>query len=695
MALRLEGLQRLRVGQNARKVDGHRVRPEIQALRALAVVLVVIYHMDMRLLPGGFIGVDVFFVVSGFLITAHIAKGLEGPDGFRLSGFYMRRVRRLLPAALTVLVVVGVVTLVRLPATTWNETGPPIIASVFYVQNWYLVAHSSDYLAAVTYSPVEHFWSLSVEEQFYLFWPVYLMFAVWMGRRLGQTHLALVFGVATITAASFALSIWETNSDPGLAYFATQTRVWELGAGGLLALTAPQLAIGRRYRIALSWAGLLVIALSALTFDADTAFPGYIAAIPVVAAAVVISAGDVPGRMSTSWLINRRTTQFLGDISYSIYLWHWPLIVLAPMVILGANYWLPPEARLVPVVACIFVAWLSKRYIEDPFRLAGPGPRVASAASGRRLVLSTTALLAVAAVVVGALLFGVSQTRINRAYAELSAFQRGPQQCVGAAALAGDCAGRSPRGVHPDPIIATRENGAVDEYECFQTFTRSDVIKCEYGPNEGAARNVALVGDSHAYQWLSAIKEIARQRNWHVDVYGMAGCPLAEGIGTRYCRQHTEALTDILLDRPVDLVITSAASGVGYGSHSGYRDAVAGFATTWRELMDRGMRVIAIADLPLPAKAGINDPVGTLEAGGNPTFSRTDGLGQPDALVGAAQETGAELIDMSDQFCINELCPPVIGGVLVYGDDDHMTDTYSRSVAPALSRAIDHALAAA
>ena len=365
MASSLERLQTSRTSQRAQNVDGHRIRPEIQALRALAVVLVVIYHVDQRWLPGGYIGVDVFFVISGFLITAHIAKGLEGPNGFRLSGFYLRRVRRLLPAALMVLAVVGVVTLVRLPATTWNETGPPIIASVFYVQNWYLAAHSSDYLAAEMYSPVEHFWSLSVEEQFYLFWPVFLMFAAWIGLRLGRTHLALVFGIATITAASFASSVWETYTDPSVAYFATQTRVWELGAGGLLALTVPQLSIGRRYRIALSWAGLLIIAACAMTFNANTAFPGYIAAIPVIATAVVISAGDVPGRMSTSWLANRRTTQFLGDISYSIYLWHWPLIVLAPMVILGADFWLPPEARLVPALACIFVAWLSKRYIED------------------------------------------------------------------------------------------------------------------------------------------------------------------------------------------------------------------------------------------------------------------------------------------------------------------------------------------
>ena len=171
----------------------------------------------------------------------------------------------------------------------------------------------------------------------------------------------------------------------------------------------------------------------------------------------------------------------------------------------------------------------------------------------------------------------------------------------------------------------------------------------------------------------------------------MAGCPFAKGIGTRYCRRHTEALTAILLDHPVDLVITSAASGFGYGSHSGYRESVAGFANTWRDLMAHGMRVIAIADLPLPVKAGINDPVGAVEAGANPTFSRSEGLGEPDALVGAAHETGAALIDMSDQFCVNELCPAVIGGVLVYSDHNHMTHTYSRSVAPALGRKIDRA----
>ena len=414
MVLGLVRRQNMRISHGTRKVDGHSVRPEIQALRALAVVLVVIYHVNpYGLLPGGYIGVDVFFVISGFLITAHIAKGLERDGGFKLSGFYMRRVRRLLPAALTVLAVVGVMTFVFLPATRWNGTAPEIASSVFYVQNWYLAEHSVAYLAAETRSPIEHFWSLSVEEQFYLFWPAFLILAAWIGRRFARTRLALVVGIAAITAASFAFSVLATYTAPYWAYFATTTRVWELGAGGLLALTAPQLKIDRRYRIALSWAGLLVIAWCAMNFSAGTVFPGYIAAVPVIATAVVITAGDVPGRMSTSWLANLRATQFIGDISYSIYLWHWPLIALAPWVILGAGYVLPPFMWLVPVVACVFVAWLSKRYIEDPFRLVGSGSRVAPAA-GRKLVLATTTLLAVIALLVAALLHGVSQDRMSR-----------------------------------------------------------------------------------------------------------------------------------------------------------------------------------------------------------------------------------------------------------------------------------------
>jgi peptidoglycan/LPS O-acetylase OafA/YrhL len=690
MALSFVRWQNLRINHEARNVDGHRVRPEVQALRAVAVGLVVIYHTDPGLLPGGFIGVDVFFVISGFLISAHIGKGLEGPNGFSLSGFYFRRVRRLLPAALTVLAIVGVITLLWMPATIWNETGPQIVASVFYVQNWHLAAHSVNYLAPLTRSPFEHFWSLSVEEQFYLFWPVSLMLAAWIGRRLGRTHLALVFGIAIITAASFAFSVWETYTTPSVAYFATPTRVWELGAGGLLALTVPQLSIGRRYRIALSWAGLLIIGACAMRFNAATAFPGYIAAIPVIATVVVISAGDVPGRMSTSWLANLRATQFIGDISYSIYLWHWPLIVLTPWVILGAGYELPLALRPVPVIACIFVAWLSKRYIEDPFRLAGSGSQMVSPTAGRRLVLATTTVLAVVAVVVGAVLYRVSQDRISQAYAELSDFQRGPQHCVGAAALTNDCADRSPSGVHPDPVIAVTDYFAP---QCQQKLARSDVIRCQYGPNQGAARNVAVVGDSHAYEWRPAIEEVAKQRNWHVDFYVMSSCPFAKGIGTHFCRRYTEALTAILLDHPVDLVITSALSGFGYGSASGYRESVAAFAKTWRDLIAHRMRVVAIADTPLPLKAGIYDPAGSVAAGANLTYSLSDGLGGSDALVGAAHESGAAMIDMRDQFCVNQLCPLVIGGVLVYLDKDHMTATYSRSVAPALGRAIDHAAA--
>lgn len=676
-------------GAQPKRLDGHRVRPEIQALRAVAVSLVVIYHLEPRLLPGGYIGVDVFFVISGFLITGHIVRGLENPRGFRLGGFYLRRIRRLLPAALTVLAVVGLITLIRLPETTWNSIGRQIVACVFYVQNWLLAATAVDYLAAPTNtSPLEHFWSLSLEEQFYIFWPISLIIAAWIGRRLGRVRLALLVCTAGIASASFAYSILETYTNPSWAYFVTPTRVWELGLGGVLALTVPELPFAPRYRIALSWAGLVAVAASAFLMSGATAFPGYIAAVPVIGTAVVIAAGDVPGRLSTSWMINLRPTQFLGDISYSVYLWHWPFIVLTPLVIHGPGYTLPLVLRPIPVLASIFVAWLSKRYIEDRFRTAAStDSRPASSRSGLRPLLVTTGTLIAVALVIGSVLYGTTQARIERAFAELSAFEAGPQECVGAAALEGRCASRSPRGVHPDPIIATKD---VVAQGCQQQAYSSTLIRCEFGANDGVTHTIAMIGDSHVQQWRQPMELLANQRKWHVSTYFKSGCPYGDGLGTPSCRQFDQAVTDSLISHPVDIVVTSARSGSGFGSLTTYDEAVAGFSSAWRKLMAHGMWVIALADTPQPIDAGIWDPPSNVETNPDFAFPRPDS-DKRDAIPRAAQESGATLVDMKNSFCTDQMCPAVIGGVLVYRDGDHMTATYSRSLASALGRAIDQA----
>ncbi|TSD94460.1 acyltransferase [Skermania sp. ID1734] len=665
------------------------MRVEIQALRALAVMLVVVYHMEARLVPGGYVGVDVFYVISGFLITSHIAEGLQSSRGFRITDFYVRRARRLLPAALTVLAVVGLVTVFALPQAMWNTIGRQLLASTFYVQNWLLAFASLNYLAGATAaSPLEHFWSLSVEEQFYLVWPVLLMAAAWYGRRTGQLRRMLAASVAVVVVVSFAYSVWITSANPTWAFFITPTRMWELGLGGLLGLTIPELrAAPNALRIALSWLGYFGILASALLLNATTMFPGYIAAVPVLSTALVITAGDVPGRLSTSWLAGLRPVQFVGDISYSIYLWHWPLIALTPVLLLGPGSTLPAPLRPLPVLAAVLLAWLSKKWIEDPFRRP-PKSRVETrrARTSARPLLAGIGALALVVVAIGSVIYTTSQTKIDRALASLSAFDHGPRDCAGAAALVPACAGHSPPGIHPDPIIAANDIGGQD---CQQEYELASVIRCDFGITAGARAEVAVLGDSHASQWLPAIRLLAEQRGWHVRTYLKGACPYAEGIGFATCQQF-DANVQAILDRdPVDIAFTSARSGFGYGSDATHQQAVDGFARAWRDLMAHGTHVVAIADTPQPYNAGIFDPAGRVEASGSFSYPLARGLGASDALGDAARKVGATLLDMNAGLCSAGTCPAVIGGVLVYADYTHITATYIRTLAPSLGEALD------
>lgn len=675
------------------RTAGKRIRVEVQALRAVALILILVYHVDSRLMPGGYVWLDVFFVISGFLITPPIAASLQSSRGFSLTNFYMRRVRRLLPAALTVLCVVGLVTLTCLPVTMWNPIGRQIIASVCYVQNWLLAFSSLNYLAgAAASSPLEHFWSLAVEEQFYLVWPILLVLAAWWGKRIGQVQRSLVISIATVVLVSFAYSAVTTSLNPTWAYYITPTRMWELGLGGLLGMTVPELSkVPDGARIALSWAGYAGMFVSAWLFSAATMFPGYVAALPALSAALVIAAGDVPGRFSNSRLAHLRPIQFIGDISYSIYLWHWPFVVITPIVLFGPGSTLPAIYRPLPVIASIFVAWLSKKWIEDPFRRQkSAGSTMPLAGIRTRTVLATSAALAIVALALGSAIYVISEIKINKAEAELSAFVHGPQQCVGAAGLAQDCVGRSPTGIHPDPIIAAQD--IVDD-GCLQEYQQTSVIQCEYGVSDGIRKTVAVVGDSHAQQWLPAIRRLAEEQGWQVTTYVKGACPYADGIGFATCRAFNANVKAILDRNPPDIVFTSARSALGYGSDATKSEAVAGFVSAWHDLIDHGSRVIAIADTPAPYNAGIFDPSSAVATGDLFTYSLASGASSGDAIPEAARSTGATLVDMTAGICVAGQCPSVIGGVLVYGDSNHLTATYSRTLAAMLGRAIDHATA--
>src|SRR3954470_16690257 len=287
------------------KTVASQTRPEIQALRAIAVGIVVIYHFWPRLLPGGFVGVDVFFVISGFLITSQLLREVDRTGSISMAGFWARRARRILPPALFVLLFCAVATILFVPLNYWQQFFDELRASTTYGQNWHLAASAVNYFSADNpVSPVQHFWSLSAEEQFYVVWPLMILLVAGVTRirplRAGRRSIGLVIGALTLV--SLAYGIYWTAADPAAAYFVTPTRAWEFGAGGILALFAARPRVDTKAIAALSWAGLVAIGLAAATYSDATAFPGVAALLPVLGAVAVIYAGSPLTRPSPARL---------------------------------------------------------------------------------------------------------------------------------------------------------------------------------------------------------------------------------------------------------------------------------------------------------------------------------------------------------------------------------------------------------
>ena len=289
---------------------------QIQGLRALAAILVTLFHA--RLMPGGFIGVDIFYVISGYLITGLILREIERDDHLNLAAFYQRRIKRLLPTSAFVLIATALVSWILLPSITRVNLGKDLIAASLYVSNYLFAWWQNDYQNLnATPSPFIHYWSLAVEEQFYLLWPIFIMVLARYGRKIVFT------GIAATTFFSLLFSIYLTQASPIWAFYSLPTRAWELGFGALLLFLPTSL---RKFRV-LPWLALTGVAISAFNFDENTAFPGKNALLPVLATVLLIAT-------ITYWppifndLANSKISQWLGAISYPLYLWHWPALVL-------------------------------------------------------------------------------------------------------------------------------------------------------------------------------------------------------------------------------------------------------------------------------------------------------------------------------------------------------------------------------
>ncbi|MBC7632440.1 acyltransferase family protein [Aeromicrobium sp.] len=688
------------------------LRRDIQGLRAMAVTLVVVYHLWPTRLSGGFIGVDVFFVISGFLITAHLL-GHVPTRGSDLVAFWARRIRRLLPASLTVLAATLVGTCLFLPETQWRTTADQARAAALYVINWRLSSDAVDYLAADnTATPVQHFWSLSVEEQFYGFWPILLLVLGLLGAAVGARRAVIGVGLAVVVATSFVYSVVHTASVPADAYFNTGTRMWELGAGGLLAFCVAGSGTGTgggtrrtvsrgRWRAAVAWAGLALVAATAVLYSDATPFPGWQAALPVLGTVAVIAAQAPDSGLSPTRVAAWRPVQGLGDISYSVYLWHWPLIVLWPYAF---NSTRGTFDNLAIIAATLVLATLTKRLVEDRFRTTAWSSR-----TGRTY---GWAVISMAVVVAAALTVStVTEHRSDQDIKRTAALLAAHDPCVGASvadhphcpASTFDDLVRGPAAASSDMSDAYR--GASDGKSCFAAASGFRSIPCTFGDPDGTL-DVALVGNSHGGQWLPALEAIAATRHWRIHTYLASACAINETpqvfnppAGTDGCLKWSRRTTkEVVRDAP-DLVIVAASvarKAEGTASlEAGASQFKRGALPVLRSWRNAGLKVAVIRDTPSPQKFNVPDCVAT-----HPSSFDSDCSGaaadwlHPDPLAAAARaldDPHVRVVDLTPHICPDGTCRPVIGNVIGWFDGSHLSATFSSTLGPYLFRALAEA----
>ena len=679
------------------------IRRDIEGLRALAVALVVVYHLWPGALPGGFVGVDVFLVVSGFLITSHL---LEHPPRRPrdLAEFWGRRIRRLLPASFLVLAVTLALSWRFAPVTQWAETSRQVLASTFYVENWALAERSVDYLAAdAAASPVQHFWSLGVEEQFYLVWPVLVLLLAWGARRVARGprvrgRFWVTAGMGVVVAASFAWSLYLTGADPARAYCETPVRVWELGAGAILAGVAPRVArvLGDRARLrgVLAWAGLGAIVTGAFVLDGTVPFPGVAALLPVLGTVAVVGA-HAAGPWSPHAALAARPVQRLGSVSYSVYLWHWPLIVLFPHVT-GRERGV--VGSLGVVLVTLVLASLTKHLVEDRLRGAHP----LGVPLRRTYIFMGAGMLVLVALVAGVRL---DLARTEAAAAErLAAAVDDADRCFGGAALVTE--GCEPHGTELllEPAVAAEDKPAPYADDCWVLGSFSEQKTCTYGSTAPGAKEVALVGNSHAGHWLPALQVLAEEQDFRITTYLISECfTVAAEIEFRNptrserCQAWNERVVRETTDGRFDAVVVSNRTArhlAGVPPEQQPTAAREAYAQTLGRWSEAGLPVVVIRDTPYADVENVPDCVAA-HLGELAVCDGDRGREQADPLFDAAlthDDPALRTVDLTDRICRADTCYSVVGGVIVYFDSGHLSATFARSLAPALRDAVADAL---
>jgi peptidoglycan/LPS O-acetylase OafA/YrhL len=688
-------LRRSEGAPSGRQVPEHpakpaKFRPDIEGLRAFAVLSVVLYHANLLGVHGGFVGVDVFFVISGFLITRLLLESVSEHGIRALPTFYTRRIRRLLPAAMTVVVATVVAARIWAPPLSVKPIAIDGIFTTFYGLNYRLAVEGTQYLnEGSAPSPLQHFWSLAVEEQFYLCWPILIVLVVYLGRRHRNALLGIL--LAAIVLVSFRYSVFLTPVDAPWAYFSLGTRAWELGLGALVALGASQLArLPGTVAWVGGWLGLAAVLAAAFVYNGHTPYPGSAAALPDVGAAVLIACGCAIQR-GAGTLLGVRPLQFAGRMSYSWYLWHWPMLVIIPMIIGHALGW--PE-RLAVVVLSLAAAFITFKLIEHPARSLRL-PNLNWFAAG--LALSGLAVLA--AVVVLENLPPLVGTGADATVVHASRATPTVAAEMKAAVLAGLKTVNAPRNLTPEP---TRAHGDVpiSSYDgCHASLFAVRQGPCVFGDRTGKY-TVVLIGDSHMQQWEPAFNQAGVYAHWRVVDWTKSGCPPQELTVYSPVLNHTyhscnvwRALTlrRIAALHPAVVVMAGLDTEQALnGSPTAYADATVATVRTLERTTTA--KIVYMEDTPFPGynvASCVAAHLDDVKACNLPLSHAYDQPRHQDINQALQKLSGVTLVNPADWICAGRTCPAVVGNLLVFRDQSHLSVEFSRWLTPMITSLLD------
>ena len=705
-------------GQRAAKTG---FRPDIEGLRAVAVVAVVLFHAGVPGVGGGFIGVDVFFVISGFLITGMLWREVSTTGGVRLGRFYGARARRLLPASATVGVVTAIGSAILLSPLELRNVLRDAIACALYVGNYRFAQQAIDYLASDRPpSPFQHYWSLGVEEQFYLIWPPLIIAAAWLIRRARRrtrhaapTATTPYLVVLTLVAAvSFTASVITTRTMTPVAFFSLPTRAWQLAAGGLIALTAAQWRRLPPLAAAITgWAGLAVILLACTQLGTTTSYPGTAALLPVLGTALVIGAGCATPTRGCGRVLATQPMGAIGRVSYSWYLWHWPVLLLAPALL---GHPLGLAERLAAAAVSGVLAVLTLRLIENPIRFAAPlrrsplrGLAVGALATAAAVCVSIALLIAIPApigrslatqtltITEGPPLIGGTVDQYN-AIAQHDFAQ--VQAAVAASADLDDV----PANLDPPLAKAPLEDERLTFNGCMRESLEVGQPECAMG-DTASPTTVALVGDSNAAMWTPGFQEAAAHRHWRLELLAKAACPMLDlhTINPIADREYTECdqwraeiIARLQAEHP-KLIVYSVSRAYHYSTVTSYNAAWIDSMTRFvQRLRGTGAQVLVLGKIPDPQSEVPTCLSVHLDDATACSPLRSVAVNDPGiaAETTAVKAGGGQYADLTKLFCTAERCPPIVGNTLVYFDDDHITLEYARLLTPVLGALADRTL---